>query len=152
MRRLIPAVLFLAGCYRYTATPHTAVAAGTHVRVVLSPSPDSTLRAILGIATTAVEGRVVSVADEAWSLSVDGTYKRRSTSPQDRTNWAGERVTIPLSSVARVEERFLDRRRTRRAIVLGTVGAIVIVRLAVLAVEASSGGDDGGRGTQLRKT
>lgn len=144
MRRLFLAVLLLTGCYRYAPAPNASVAPGMQVRISLSPTPDSSVRAILGASTTGLEGRVVRVSDSAWAVAVDGTYKRRSNSPQDRTNWAGETVNLPLASIGSIEQRSVDRRRTTRAIVIGAVGAIILVRLAVLAVDASSGGDDGG--------
>jgi len=113
------------------------------VRATLTAT-DSGLRAVLGQATTGIEAKVLRVSDASWDVSVVGTYRRNSLSPQDRTNWAGETVTVPVANLLRVEQRTLDRKRTTRALVLGGVGAIVLVRLMVFAVEAVSGGDDGG--------
>lgn len=141
----LPALLFLAGCYRYSAFTETTPHPASHVRLTLASPPSPAVRSRLGDGTVAVEGRVITASDSAYTLGVAATLKQPFTlGAQNRLVWSGESVTIPRSAVSGTEVRSLDRGRTSRAIALGTVVALVTVKLIVSAIGSNSGGDDGG--------
>ena len=139
------AVVSLTACYRYAPATEPSIAAGTYVRLSLGDSAGPSLRNVLGIGTTGVEGQVVAATDSAYAMSVAATLKPGPvTGVPSRIVWAGESVLIPRVAIASVERRSLDRGRTTRAIALATVAALVSVKLIVSTVGSSSGGDNGG--------
>jgi hypothetical protein len=144
MRFGLIGVVLVTACYRYAPATSPTLTPGTTVRIALAPDAEGQLKAVLGENTIGVEGRVVSATETAYGLAMAATRKRPVIGTSSRVVWAGETVTIPRDAVGNVEIRMLDRKRTTRALVLGTVGAIVAVKLLVVAIGGSSGGDDGG--------
>ena len=130
--------LFLLGaCYRYTPAPDAPMAQAD-VRVQLSDAGAMAAASVLGEGITSVSGRVVSVTDSDVVLAVSET-----SGPGRRVSWAGERITLPRSSLVRIERRTLDRRRTVGVAAIG-VGAAGAIALIVNAVGSRGDGDGGG--------
>jgi hypothetical protein len=139
-------VVLLVACYRYVPATDPLLSPGVHARFALA-EPNGQLRSILGAETVAVEGKVVSTSDSAYSLSVAATVKPGvAAGLPSRIVWAGESVTIPRAAVGAIELRTLDRGRTTRVIALGAVAAVIAVRLIVSTVGSSGGGGDDGGG------
>ena len=146
--RLVAAAVLLhvlSGCYRYVPTDGAAtpaVPAGAEVRLYLTPQGMTALEPRLGPRTAAVVGRVGDSGDGVVSLVVSETRKSDGGAP---VRWIGERVAIPVASIARVERRTLDRRRT---VLAGALAALAAgATFALLATFGGGGnGDDGGGG------
>jgi hypothetical protein len=134
-----------AGCYRYVPPP-VAPARDAEVRFQLTPAGSTSLTPVLGRGTVAVEGRVAAVTDTAYVLAVSATLKPSEDGNNSaRTVWAGEMVTIPRQSIARADNRTLDRGRTAGVIAASAVAAAIVVKLVVHTLgSGGSGGDTGG--------
>jgi len=148
-RRRLAAVLMLSGCYRYVPTSANApIAAGSEVRLTLTPAGAATLTPILGRDNRAVEGHVSAVTDAAYVVAVSGILKREQGSGGEfsltRTTWGGESVSIPRAALEGVELRSLDARKTGFVAVLGTALAIVAVKLVTHVIGSSGSDADGG--------
>jgi hypothetical protein len=138
------AMVLVTACYRYSPSTGPALTPGTSVRISLAPTADGRLAAVLGEGTIGLEGRVLTASETGYEISMGATLKRPVIGVSSRVVWAGETVSVPREAVTSVEIRSLDRKRTTRAMVLGTVGALVAVKLVVAAIGGGSGGDDGG--------
>ena len=148
-RRRLAAVLMLSGCYRYVPSSASApIAAGSEVRLTLTPAGSAALTPILGRDSRAVEGHVSSVTDGAYVVAVSGILKREQGSGGEasltRTTWAGESVSIPRAAIEGVELRSLDAKKTGIVAAVGTVLAIVAVKIITHATGSSSSGTEGG--------
>lgn len=71
----------------------------------------------LGPAVQSVEGTLVQTLDDSYQLRVF-SVKPIGAPP---AHWGGERVAIPVSAVARVSDRHLDKGRTAVAIAAAVV-------------------------------
>ena len=131
------AFLLLGACYRYTPTPDAPVAAGD-VRLHLSDAGAKSVAPVIGEGMTSVSGRVISASESDLVLIVSET-----AGPDRRVSWAGERITLPRSSLASVERRTLDRWRTAGVGALG-VGAAGAVALIINAMGSRGDGDGNG--------
>lgn len=129
-------VLFGA-CYRYTPTTDAPMETAD-VRLHLSDAGARAAAPVIGEGMTSVTGRVISASDSELVLIVSET-----AGPARRVSWAGERITLPRSSLASIERRSLDRWRTVGvgAIGVGTVGAVALL---VNAIASKADGDGGG--------
>jgi hypothetical protein len=148
-RRRLAAVLMLSGCYRYVPTSANApIAAGSEVRLTLTPAGSASLTPILGRDNRAVDGHVSSVTENAYVIAVSGTIKRQQGSGGEitlmRTTWAGESVAIPRTAVEGVELRSLDAKKTGFVAVLGTALTIIAVKLVTHVIGSSGSDADGG--------
>ncbi|MGQ0537449.1 MAG: hypothetical protein ACT4R6_00760 [Gemmatimonadaceae bacterium] len=82
--------------------------------VLLAPS--------LGAQLEAVNGRVAMASDTAISLGVTSTRHRNGR----ESLWSGERVSVPLTAVARMQERRLDKQRSWLASGLAVAGVLLL--------------------------
>lgn len=148
LRCVVPLLLGLvASCYRYTPESGRAPTPGTHVRFALREPTAPELRRVLGAETVAIEGKLASASDVAYTVSITATLKPPTVSTAlRRTVWAGEEVVMPREAIAGAELRSLDRKRTTRALALGAAAAIVAVKLIMSAAGSSGGGGDDGGG------
>ena len=132
--------ILMAGCYRFAAAPDGSASAGADVRLALGSGASPELFRVLGEGTTAVEGRITSMSDTAYTVQVRGTRKQGQTA---LTSWEGEQVTIPRRAIAGIERRSLDRKRT-----FGIAGIAILAaagtKLLIDGFSSKSGGNDGG--------
>jgi hypothetical protein len=146
--RRLAAVLVLSACYRYVPNTIASITPGEELRLMLTPAGSASLAPILGQEARAVEGRLSSVRDSGYVIAVSGTLKPAQGSGGEltlsRTTWAGESVAIPRVAVQGVELRSLDARKTGLAALLGTVLAVVTVRIITHAIGSSGTGTEGG--------
>ena len=153
--RLVAAAVLLhvlSGCYRYVPADGAANGAaigaavvapsGADVRVFLTPQGMTALEPRLGPRTAAVVGRVGDVGDGVVTLVVSETRKTDGGAP---VRWIGERVAIPTASIARIERRTLDRRRTVLAAALAALAAGATFAL-LAALSGGGEGEDGAGG------
>lgn len=144
-RRTVAAVTALAtvgvsvgGCYRYTPIDGAAPPAGGDVRVQLTDAGAVQLAPLIGNRIESVDGRVSAVADTAVVLEVRMTTDRLGS----EVPWNGEVVTFPRSTIARLEARSFDRKRSWLVGGLTTAAALA-VGLA-FGLEGNGGGVRGG--------
>jgi hypothetical protein len=130
----------LSACYRYTPILATPADAGTDVRLQLTDQGSLALGPAIGPQVETMDGRLVSIGDTSFVLSVQQTENRAGL----ETSWRGERVTVPRSSVARVERRELAKGRSWAVGGLAVAAVVAIGRAVNLA---GSGGSRGGSGS-----
>ncbi len=138
LRKLSPLALlaFAAGCYSYVPIASGAPPLGSEFRASLTDEGATRLSPVLGAQVAMVEGRVSSSNDSAYVIAVSATTSRA----QVQTFWTGESVTIPRSSVQRIEARTLNRRKTWLTVAVGIVGGILTAQIFGLGGGAEGGG------------
>lgn len=126
----ILALTLFSACYRYVPTTTAEVVPGGAYRGHFTPEGSQQVSRLVGENVEHFDGRIVSVLDTAWLVSMSATVKRADA---NLTIWTGEQLVIPRSAVNRFELRQLDRPRTIRAAVLYTLG-ISALGLAVFSI------------------
>ena len=127
------------GCYRYTPIDAEAPPAlGTEVRVRLTDAGAVALAPLVGNRVELVDGRLVSAADTAVTLSVMTTTDRLG----NEAPWRGEEVAIPRAMFTGLEQRTLDR---GKSYLVGGITAGVVAAVGIAFSVAGGGG--GGKGT-----
>jgi hypothetical protein len=81
------------------------------------------LQPLLGRDIEKLDGRILSVSDTSFLFAMGATISRFDPRP---TIWSGEQMSIPRSTVELIERRELDRKRTVRAVTLGSVGLLAL--------------------------
>ena len=131
-----------AGCYRYAPLPvlgAAPLAPGTEVRLHLTAEGSARVASALGAPAAVLAGRAERADRDSVSVLVGETG---AAGADVTTRWLGERVTLPLSAVARGERRALDRRRSflvGAGIALATAAGYAALRAV------AGGGAEGGR-------
>jgi hypothetical protein len=126
-RRVVPllvmAVLVIAsGCYSLTPVANIGVPAGATVALDINDAGRVALGGSMGPEIGQVEGRLVQLANNEYTLAVTGVRFLRG----GEQAWNGERITIKSEHVTSVQERRLSRGRT--ALLSGAaVGAIAYI-------------------------
>lgn len=143
---LMPAAALCVGaCYNYVPRDTPAVVRPGHlVRVELTDAGVVAIAAQVGPGVYRIDGRVTTVNDSVVVLAAQTLVSRRTNVEQ---YWNGERVTIPRTAVASVQERLLSKSRTVGlvAVALGTViGAAAA--FDVNGFGGTGGGGNGGNG------
>ncbi|HEY0971916.1 MAG TPA: hypothetical protein VGE02_13180 [Gemmatimonadales bacterium] len=127
---LLASTLSTTGCHRYTQLAPDDLAPGRVVRAELGDQGTAELARWIGPRSEYVGGRLDSVSDTAFTMSVTQVVRRNGVTEP----WRGEQILVPRSYVSSVSERRFDRTRT---ILLGA-GIVA----AFLTVDAALG-DDG---------
>lgn len=134
---LVLAAAPLAGCYRYVPVSDTPPQ-GQAVRVLLAPPVDVRLSQVTANSVARVDGEVARAgADSLW-LSASRLWS--GTGYDFLGN--NETVSLPRSSVSRLERREVD--TTKTGLVIGA--SIVAAILAQFALSDGFLGSDGGNG------
>jgi hypothetical protein len=131
---LIP-VLLVAGCYSYHPLENPAPASGTRVAADLTNAGSLEMASQIGPGATTVRGDVVESDSAGLLLALRSVLGRN----EQETFWNGEQVRIPLTTVARVQER---RFALGKSILFG--GAVLVSLLG--AIEAFESDERGGGG------
>lgn len=121
----------LAGCFSYKPAAFFAVRPGNEVRVTFAAGAGSELEQLLGPRVRAASGQVQEVlGDTALVVLLDDI----TTSDGDQLPWRRGRMTLPSRLLASVQQRTLDRRRTRSfiaaAVVTFTATVVTAIRRA----------------------
>jgi hypothetical protein len=134
---LIP-VLLVAGCHSYHPLENPAPASGTRIAADLSDAGSLEMASQIGPGATTVRGEVVESDSAGLLLALRSVLGRN----EQETFWNGEQVRIPLTTVARVQQR---RFALGKTILFG--GAVVGGLLgAIKAFEGDGGGGGAGGG------
>ena len=131
------ALTLFSACYRYVPTPSTDVVPGGAYRGHFTEEGSQRVATIVGANVERFDGRIVSVLDTAYLVSMSATLKRAEQRP---TIWTGEQLMIPRSAVNRFELRELDRPKTMRAAALYT-GGIVLIGVLVFSIRSLASGE-----------
>lgn len=134
-----------AACYRLTPLEGPTPEPGRAVRVDLTDAGSVRLAPFIGPRVEAIEGRAERTTDSSYVLLVTATTARGGMS----TSWSNERLDVPLSAVARIRTRTLDRRRSW--IAAGLTVASVFVLGQVFDLGTGWDGFFGGRGGRGRQ-
>jgi hypothetical protein len=136
MRKPTPILLALvAGCYSYQPIETPAPALRTRVQADLTDAGSVQMASQIGPGISSVRGEVIESDSQAVLLALTSVVGRN----EQEVFWAGEQVRIPLTSVARLQQR---RFAASKTMVFG--GAFLGSLL--LAVEAFTGPGSGGGG------
>jgi hypothetical protein len=122
-----------AGCYRYAPVDAPGPAAGSEIRVRLTDEGAIKLGPLVGNRIEYVDGRVVSAADTALTVSVSGTTDRIGV----EVSWRGEEVVLPRVAISGLERRTLDK---RRSYVAGGIAAGIVAAVGIGFNIAGNGG------------
>ena len=127
----------LTGCYSYArvdGTPATAPV-GAEVAAEITDQGRVALADSLGPSPDRVEGRLITAGDSSITLAVSAVRSLRG----ERTNWTGERITLPRSSYSGLAQRRLSKGRTALAGFI--VGGAIVALAATLGITGSGEGD-----------
>ena len=130
------ALNLLGACYRYVPMEPTDVRVGGSYRGYLSPEGTQQVARLVGENVERFDGRIVTVLDTAYLVSMSATLKR---SDERQIVWTGEQLLIPRSAVSRFELKQLDRPRTVRAAALYS-GGLLAVGVLVFSVKGMVSG------------
>jgi len=136
---LIAAVCLTAGCYNYSPLATPTPEPGTYVAVTLTDAGALELAPYLGPNVFVVRGRYVGDAEQGVRVSVSSVELVRG----DQVDWAGERVTLPKSTIASVQVRQLSRRRSVLLVGVGLTGLVATTAAFTLAGGQNAGGASG---------
>jgi hypothetical protein len=143
MRRLFPGILLLVGCYTYRPLITPAPSPGDRVSAQLTTDGSRDLTTSIGPEVLHVEGDVVSSDSTGLDLSVREIESYRGI----RSNWHGERVHLPVTAVAGMQQRKLSVGGTSLMAGVLAGGLYVIYRvLGGPGLFEGSNGQAGGRG------
>jgi hypothetical protein len=101
MKTAIVAVALLCGCYTYSSTPVDNTTLLAPVRVDLTESGSQELASQVGPRSVMLEGVLAARSDSDLTFGV--TALTRTNGVEE--TWHGERVTVPFSSVSRIQRR-----------------------------------------------
>jgi hypothetical protein len=129
----------IGACYTYDSVGQPAPVAGARIEAELTGTGSAQLAGQLGHDITTLRGQVIDSNDVGLLVALNSVTLKN----HERTSWKGERVRIPLSTVARVNQR---RFSLGRSLLLGgaAIGAMVA---AVVAFDGGGSGVGGGVGT-----
>jgi hypothetical protein len=126
-----------SACYRYVPVTNGDLTVGGAYRGHLTPEGSQAVAPIVGADVHRFDGRIVSILDTAYLVSMSATLKRSEQRP---TIWTGEQLVIPRAAVNRFELRELDRPRTARAAALYAVGAVA-VGVLIFSIKSIASGE-----------
>lgn len=136
-RRVAPVTAFgllqISACYRLVPVAADSTAPESQVVLEFTDGGAQQLGGLLGSAVTSARARSVIWTTDTVRMSMIATTTRSG----GEQFWHGERIAIPRSSVARVHERRMDRRRTALFAFVGLALAITAQQL----IQGSSTGN-----------
>jgi hypothetical protein len=135
-------VLLVAGCYTYRPLENPDPASGTRVAADLTDAGSVEMASQIGPGVNSVRGEVVESSRDALLLALTSVLGRN----EQETFWKGEQVRIPLTTVARVEERRFALGKT--LLFGGTVLGGLLAAIAAFEGSGSGGMSGGGGGPQ----
>jgi hypothetical protein len=130
------ALTLFSACYRYVPAPSGEVMVGNAYRGHFSPEGSRQVARLVGENVVHFDGRIVTVLDTAYLVSMSATLKESEERP---TIWTGEQLSIPRSAVNRFELRQLDRPKTIRAAALYG-GGIVVLGVLIFSIKSLASG------------
>jgi hypothetical protein len=139
---LILVVLLVAGCYTYRPLENPTPASGTRVAADLTDAGSLELASQIGPGASSVRGQVVESNHDVLLLALTSVLGRN----EQETFWKGEQVRIPLTTVARVEQRRFALGKT--LLFGGTVLGGLVAAIAAFEGSGSGGMSGGGGGPQ----
>jgi len=122
---LAAAALLLNGCYEYLPSPdRTTDLTGKRVELTLTDAGAVVLASAIGPQMESVGGTLVDLQQDNLVVSVLSVTNRNGM----ETGWKGERIEVPRSMIARLEERRFSVRRTIFASAALMAGLVIAQR------------------------
>jgi hypothetical protein len=115
-------------CYAYVPLQGAQATPGEHVGLLVSDEGRIALRDQMGQGVDRIEGVLLEKNGEHLLMQV----ARVRTIRGQTSHWTGEHVRIPLTTVARVEERKISRRKTLLMIAGIAAGAAILIGTGTL--------------------
>jgi len=128
------------GCYVYQPLNGVTPPVGEQVELTLSDSGRVALGSQLGPGVLRVDGLLRQVGDGSYEI---GVY-RVSTISGETSNWAGERVRVPIAAVSQTGIRTLSKTRTALVAAAVAVGFGVFIATRTLSVLGGASRDTTG--------
>ena len=125
-----------SACYRYVPAPTSDLIVGGAYRGHLTDDGSRRVAPLVGENVVRFDGRIVTVLDTAYLVSMSATLKRSEERP---TIWTGEQLMIPRAAVNRFELRQLDKGRTMRAAALYG-GGIAVIGILIFSIQSLASG------------
>jgi hypothetical protein len=138
---LILLIPLVAACYVYRPVAGPVPPTADRVRFTLTDAGTADLATQLGPSTVELSGKLVDDSADAYVVAVLGTRARNGV----EADWRGERVTVPRSLVAHMEQRRFSRSRTV-LMAVGTIAAALVAREAFWGPGGVFGGSPPGGG------
>ena len=115
----------LCGCYEYLPPPsRTTDLTGKRVELKLTDAGSVVLASAIGPQSESVGGTLVDLQQDNLVVSVLSVTNRNGL----ETGWKGERIEVPRSMIARLEERRFSVRRTFFASATLMAGLVIAQR------------------------
>jgi hypothetical protein len=133
------AILVLTGCYTYHPLETPSPRFGTRVEADLTDGGSVAMASQIGPGALSVRGEVLQTEPEALVLALTSVLGRN----EQETFWRGEHVRIPLTTVARVQQRRFALGKT--LLFGGSVLGGLVAAVAAFQGDGSGGGV-GGKG------
>lgn len=145
---LVAALFSSTACFTYSAVPTTQPLVEQTAEFRITDSGRLELARQLGSGARTVEGKVVRQDESGWTLRVYRLVDLRGQS----TNWTGEVVDLPRTSVELVSRRDFDRGRSAiaTAAIAGGITLFVLSRSLLGGGAAPDEGGGGGTGASIR--
>ena len=131
MRRssTIAFALLLSGCYSYQGVElsRQVSTGGKHVRIELTDAGTANVVPAIGQFVLSVEGLVAEAGAQGLTLSLESVTRRGEGSAK----WNGEKLTLAVGDIRRLEERRTSRGRTAIAAAgFGGAGVVLLIAIA----------------------
>lgn len=133
-------ILLLSACYSYHPVESPAPASGTRVEADLTTRGSVELASQIGPGAMSVRGEVLESERDSLLLALTSVVGRN----EQETFWSGERVRIPLITLARVEQRKFALGKS--ILFGGTVIGGLLAAVKAFQGDGSGGGVSGGGG------
>jgi hypothetical protein len=138
-RSALALILLVVGCYSYRPLESPTPLSGTRVEADLTDAGSVQLASQVGPGVTSVRGEVLESDSQAVLLALTSVVGRN----QQEVFWSGEQVRVPLTTIARLQQRKFA---TGKTIAFGgaLLGGMLLAAEAFISGGAGGGGGGGG--------
>ena len=110
-------------CYAYVPVQGAQATPGEHVGLLVSDEGRIALRDQMGQGVDRIEGILLENTGDEYLMRVS----RVKTIRGQTSHWTGEQVRVPLTTVARIEERQISRRKSVLMVAALLAGAAILL-------------------------
>jgi hypothetical protein len=142
MKKMIVGALLLCSCYSYRSTEIGNTALMTPVRVELTENGSEEITKQVGPRSSSLEGLITGKSESTFVFGV--TALTRTNGVEE--TWHGERVTVPTSSVSRIQLRKFSPLNTSLFVAGLIAGGLLVKTVAGPGNVIRNGGGPAGPG------
>jgi hypothetical protein len=149
MRRFVPLLACMAGCYTYAPLDPVSTQPGTSVRARVSPTIAQQLEPLLGMETRLLNGTLIASGPDTLIIEVPTSTRTHASGAMITLR---QRVSVARSGLLELESRRLNRGRTAVVVAGSTVGlgAVVLGAYVLGPGKEKLPGGDGGTDLRIR--